>query len=195
MGQPKLALPLGDRTVIEHVVCALRAGGIERVLVVIGPHVPELVPLATRAGGEVLLLDGPTPDMRATVERGITRIESTSTPAPEDLWALAPGDCPMFSADLVRQLLRAATADPALDAVVPVLDGRCGHPLVLRWRAVAGIRMLPPDRGINTYVRDTSVRTWVLPVEDQGALIDLDTPADYARLAAPISPDPRAVED
>ena len=37
MGQPKLLLGMGGQTVIEHVITALREGGVDRVLVVIGP--------------------------------------------------------------------------------------------------------------------------------------------------------------
>ena len=84
MGRPKLALPLGDRSVIEYVVAALRGGGVERVLVVIGPHTPELDPLATAAGADVLALPEPTPDMRATVERGLAWIGERHRPVPDD---------------------------------------------------------------------------------------------------------------
>ena len=49
MGRPKLSLPLGERTVLEHVIAALRQGGVDHVLVVVAPHVAELVPLANAA--------------------------------------------------------------------------------------------------------------------------------------------------
>src|SRR4029077_9391223 len=75
MGRPKLSLPLRGRTVLECVVTALREGGIERVLVVVGPHVAELCPLAEAVGARVCLLPAETPDMRATVEIGLTAIE------------------------------------------------------------------------------------------------------------------------
>src|SRR5438046_258761 len=112
MGRPKLALPVGGRSVIEHVVGTLRDGGVERVVVVIGPHTPELVPLATAAGAQVLALAAPTADMRETVERGLNWIAERDHPAPDDSWLLAPADHPAFTADVVRALL-AAAADPA----------------------------------------------------------------------------------
>src|SRR5262249_1500397 len=62
MGRPKLALPLAGRTVIELLVEALRSGGCAHVLAVVGPHVPELLAPAARAGAHVCLLDEPTPD-------------------------------------------------------------------------------------------------------------------------------------
>jgi molybdenum cofactor cytidylyltransferase len=181
MGRPKLSLPLGGRSVIEHVVEALR-GGVDRVLVVVGPHVPELVPLATAAGADVLALAEATPDMRATVERGLDWIEERFSPRPDDWWLLAPADHPAFTAEVVRQLL--ATGDFSGSVVVPVHEGRRGHPVMLRWRHVVSIRVLPPDRGINSLLRELASETRELPVNAPGILADLDTPEDYARHTA-----------
>src|SRR5687767_1871980 len=119
MGRPKLALPLGDRTVIEHIVGSLRAGGVSTVVVVVGPHVPELVPLATTSGAEVLALPHSTPDMRATVEAGLAYLEVTHRPQPDDWWLLAPADHPVLSAAVVRELL-AATNSATAPVIVPV---------------------------------------------------------------------------
>ena len=127
MGRPKLALPLGNRTVIERVVVALREGGVERVLVVVGPHVPELVSLASAAGSDVLALPESTPDMRVTVERGLAWIAERYDPAPNDCWLLAPADHPAFSPAVVSQLLNAAT-DSSCSVIVPVHKGRRGLP-------------------------------------------------------------------
>src|SRR5436309_15902360 len=102
MGRPKLALPLGDRTVIEHVVAALRAGGADRVLVVVGPHTPELAPLASAAGADVCRLPEATADMRATVEHGLRWLEENCRLRPDDAWLLAPADHPTLDAGVVR---------------------------------------------------------------------------------------------
>lgn len=183
MDRPKLALPVGDRTVIEHVVTALREGGVGRVLVVVGPHVPELIPLAASAGAEVLALPEPTADMRETVERGLTWIEERHRPQPDDWWLLAPADHPALRPEVVRQLLTCDPGHPACSVVVPVCEGRRGHPVLLRWRHAAGIRLLAPGEGINGYLRRLVDETRELPVVDAGVLTDLDTPEDYARLS------------
>src|SRR5437870_4781962 len=110
MGRPKLALPLGDRTVIEHVVAALRSGGADLVLAVVGPHASELVPLAASAGAEVCVLPEATGDMRATVEHGLRHLEERHCPQPGDAWLLVPADHPTLDADAVRALLAVRVA-------------------------------------------------------------------------------------
>jgi len=180
MGRPKLALPLGNRSVIEHVVAALLAGGVETVLIVLGPHVPELEPLARAAGADVLALDHATPDMRATVVAGLNHLETVVELAPDDWWVLAPGDHPVLNAEVVRALLAAASS--GYSVVAPVHDGRRGHPTLLRWSLADAVRVLPTGSGINRLLRDPAVRTLEVPVADAGVLTDLDTPDDYERL-------------
>jgi len=182
MGRPKLALPLGERTVIEHVVTTLREGGVDRVLVVVGPHIPELIPLAAAAGAEVLALAEPTADMRATVEHGLRQIEESHHPQAEDCWLLAPGDHPGFSPATVRRLLGSAAFVRSDSILVPVWQGRRGHPTLFRWKHTVGIRALPPGEGINCYLRLHADETCTMLVTDPGICANLDTPEDYERL-------------
>jgi len=180
MGRPKLSLPLGDRTVLEHVIAALRSASVDRILVVVGPHVPELVPLAEKAGAETLLLPQETADMRATVETGLHHLETRYSPRPDDAWLLVPADHPTLDARVVRRLLNAW--QPRLSIVVPTFGGRRGHPTLIGWSHVAGLRAHPPGQGLNTYLRQHPEDTREVPVETEAVLRDLDTPEDYERL-------------
>src|SRR5262249_26273051 len=127
MGRPKLALPLGERSVLEHVVTAVRQAGGGRVVVVIGPPVPGLSPVAERAGASVLLLPDETPDMRTTVERGLRWLEERFHPQPDDAWLLLPADHPTIDGAIIQDLLQAARAHPERSIIIPVHDGRRGH--------------------------------------------------------------------
>lgn len=182
MGLPKLALPLGDRTVMERVVTALRTGGTDQVVVVIGPHVPELAPLAESAGAEVCRLAKPTADMRATVEHGLRWLEDRHRPRPDDAWLLAPADHPTLDPGVVRSLCDTFARDPSKSILIPVHTGRRGHPALIAWRHVAGILALPAGRGINAYLREHAGEAPEVPVAAAGVLCDLDTPEDYERL-------------
>jgi CTP:molybdopterin cytidylyltransferase MocA len=181
MGRPKLSLPLAGRTVLEHVIVALRQAGIERILVVVGAHVPELVPLASAAGAATLLLGNDTPDMRATVEQGLAWVEQTWPCAPADPWLLVPADHPMLSPEVVHSVFQ-AYQPPAHTIVIPTHGAKRGHPSLLAWKHVSGIRALAPGVGINAYFRQHVEETRELPVESADILVDLDTPEVYENL-------------
>ena len=183
MGRPKLALPLGASTVLECAVTALRAGGVKRVLVVTGPHVPELAPLARQAGATVLELPQPTPDMRTTIERGLDWAECAWQPGAGEAFLLCPADHPALDPGVLRALIQ-ARGDRPLSIVIPTFNGQRGHPALIAWPHVAGIRALPPGAGLNRYLREHAAQTLEVPVDSGSVLLDLDTPADYERLRA-----------
>jgi molybdenum cofactor cytidylyltransferase len=179
MGRPKLALPLGDRTILEHVIAALRQAEVEHILVVVGHHVPELATLAGRAGAHVYLLAEETTGMRATVEHGLRWLEQQYAPRPDDFWLLVPADNPTLAPQVVRQLGQAQSTHRGPSIFVPTYEGRRGHPVLLAWKHVEGIRRHAPDQGLNTYVRHRIAETLEVAVPDPGVLCDLDTPEAY----------------
>jgi molybdenum cofactor cytidylyltransferase len=182
MGRPKLSLPIGDRTVLEHVVAALRAADVERIIVVIGPHVPELSPIAVAAGADVVALPEPTSDMRSTVEHGLTWVERRFRPAVDEPWLLLPADHPTVDPELIRDVLATGTSDRPI--VVPNHDGRRGHPTRFMWRHAGGIHSMPAGQGINTFVREHENEVRELVVSGDHIFADLDTPGDYTQLLA-----------
>jgi molybdenum cofactor cytidylyltransferase len=179
MGRPKLALPLGEKTVLEHVLDALRNAQVDHMLVVIGPHVAELQPIAQNAGAQVLQLTDKTPDMRTTIEHGLRWLEEHFHPGHEDSWLLVPADHPVLSPLVVRQLIQARQANPSHAIVIPTFQGRRGHPALIGWQFVEQIRQLPPDEGINSFLRRYGSELVELPVGDSDVLLDLDTPEEY----------------
>jgi molybdenum cofactor cytidylyltransferase len=182
MGCAKLALPLGDGTVLGTVIHALRLGRVDHILVVIGPHVPELVPLARAAQIEICELAHETSDMRATVEAGLGWLEARHQPKPGDCWLLAPGDHPALEPGVVRRLIEASSANSPFSIWIPTYQCKRGHPTLVRWTHVLGIRKLATDQGLNAYFREHAHETLEVPVESAAILENLDTPEDYERL-------------
>jgi CTP:molybdopterin cytidylyltransferase MocA len=126
-------------------------------------------------------MTGETADMRGTVERGLAWLEERFQPKPDDGWLLAPADHPMLDADVVRLLCDGYRQLPTGSVIVPIHARRRGHPALIAWRHVAAIRSYPKEKGIDDYLRTVDVIE--LPVATKGVLLDIDTPADYARFA------------
>jgi CTP:molybdopterin cytidylyltransferase MocA len=184
MGRPKLAMPWRGRTVLEHVVSTLQQGGADHIVVVLAPDANKLEPLAAKAGALVLVLEYPTLDMRQTVEHGLLWLENQYSPKPEDAWLLQPADHPGIESAVVQAVcsgyLGQRSNEPSI--LVPVFQGRRGHPALIAWRHVPGIRSHPAGQGLDSYLRLHARETLELAVESGAILDDLDTPEDYERL-------------
>ncbi len=178
MGVPKLSLPLWGATVLEHVIAAVKAGGVEVVVVVTRAELAEVVRLA--AGASVALLPYETPDMRATVLHGLDWLEAEHHPQPNDGVLLLPADHPTLDPAVVRRLIFEAESRESESIFVPSYLGKRGHPTLFRWRHVEGLRNVSAGAGLNRYFRGQPCVevAW----ESEAILWDLDTPADYEHL-------------
>jgi molybdenum cofactor cytidylyltransferase len=182
MGRPKLALPLGDKTVLERVVAAVRDGGVDDVLVVLGPGTVFLRPLADKAGARIHVLPAETPDMRATVQAGLAWLDEQFHPRDDDAWLLLPADHPTLAPAVIRALVAAAKANHQHSIVVPAHAGKRGHPTLLRWRLVDALRAQPAGQGLNAFIRARPLETLEIDWPSAEVLCDLDLPEHYDRL-------------
>jgi molybdenum cofactor cytidylyltransferase len=182
MGRPKLQLPFRGRTVLECVLDALRLGGCDHTVVVLGAQAAPLAPLVTQGGAHACLLAEETADMRATVEVGLSWLEQHFRPGDDDAWLLVPADQPTLDPAVVVALRSAYLAQTDKSIVVPTFAGKRGHPVLLAWRHVAGVRRHTAGEGLNTYLRQHEAATLGVAVDKPSVLTDLDTPEDYARL-------------
>lgn len=186
MGRPKLSLEWHGRPLLDFVIRTLREGGVENVLVVVGPQVAHLTAIAQAAGAFTLQLTQPTADMRETVLHGLNWLDEQFSPAEADPWLLAPADHPTLEPEVVACLLKAYPNPAGKTIILPTHAGQRGHPTLLSWQHVAGLRALPTGLGINAYVRGHP-QLMELPVPSVSVLLDLDTPDDYASLSRKIT--------
>src|SRR5581483_5806942 len=66
--------------------------------------------------------------------------------------------------------------------VIPVFNGRRGHPVFFSAEVLLEILALPPFQGANIVVRKDPGRIVEIPVDDPGILVDVDTPEDFEKL-------------
>ena len=182
MGRPKLALPLGAKSVLERVVDALTRAGVDGVLVVLGPHVADLARIASTA--RVHLLDHETADMRATVEEGLSWIAKHWNPTDDDGWLLLPADHPTLDSAVVCALLDARRQSQGRSLFVPTYQGQRGHPTWVAWKHLPALQAFRKDAGLNQFFRSLTAETQEVPLTSPSVLWDLDTPEDYEKALA-----------
>jgi len=183
MGTPKLTLPVAGTTVIGRVIAALQQARVTDIAIVTRRNDELLHAEIRRHGVTAILPEVDPPDMRVSIEQGLNWIEQVHQPAPEDAWLLLPADHPIIDAKLLGLILNAWQA-ASTDVLIPVCNGRRGHPLIARWKTVTAVRQLPPDVGVNRWLRDPATTVTGFALNDPRILCDLDHPEDYARLLA-----------
>jgi molybdenum cofactor cytidylyltransferase len=179
-GRIKQLLPLGGRPVLSRCLETLRAAGLEQVVVVLSPGVDAAEALSG-FGVVVALNPDPESDMAASVRAGLGALGARATGV---LVCLA--DHPLVSSGSVRTLA-AAHAGRADALLVPVCDGRRGHPVLF---PAAVIREVLDGRTLRQ-VREAHRQSVVeLEVADDGVLFDMDTWEDYQAACERVAREP-----
>ena len=177
MGRPKSTLELGGRTFVRRILEALRDGGAADAVVVIRSGQTE-VPAEVAAAGFGRTAENPNPEA-GQLSSLLIGLDAVDRPGISAVLVTLV-DVPLLDAATVARLLeRAGSSDaPILRAVH---EGRHGHPVVFKRALFDALRHADPAAGGAKAV----VRAHV--VEDveaagPGAIDDIDTPEDYARL-------------
>jgi molybdenum cofactor cytidylyltransferase len=181
MGRPKLLLPIQGRTLIAHVVSALREGGADRVVVVAPPEAsdegPAVAQAAQNAGAFVIAPLVRPAEMRDSIEIGLGAV---AKPAPPAHVLLAPADAAGITPRVVTVLVEESSRHPE-KIVVPRCGARRGHPLVLPWKLAAAIESLPAGQGVNTLLVRYEPLVVEVPLGDSRVADDIDSPEDFRR--------------
>jgi molybdenum cofactor cytidylyltransferase len=90
-----------------------------------------------------------------------------------------PADMPFVAAATVAAVARHAAATG--DVVIPVHDGRRGHPIALPQRLRAPLLARDPATTLKAALADLHAAVSELEVPDSGILRDVDAPADLGR--------------
>lgn len=181
MGRPKLLLPLGGMTVIARLLKVLKDSQVSHPAVVVRKDDTDLIREVQNAGGWAIKPNADPPEMRQSVEIALEEIRGRFSPSQEDGWMLIPADHPVLSNDVVEKLVQAWQKTSA-EILVPVCNGRRGHPTIFSWRLVDQISTIPEDAGLNWLVHSGEVSIEEVIVDDPAIFTDLDTPDDYEAL-------------
>jgi len=170
-GVTKLVAQVDGAPLVRRVAEAAAGSGARPVVVVTG-HARDAV-LAALAGLD--FREARNPDfasgIASSVKAGLAALPSSCDGA---LIFLA--DMPRVTAQLARELIDAFRADPDLDAVAPLVEGRRGNPVLLARGLFAEAMQLAGDEGARKLLMRANVRVAEIAVGDKGAALDVDTP-------------------
>jgi molybdenum cofactor cytidylyltransferase len=181
MGTPKAALPLTNsgKTFLSQLLGQLQHAGLPDIVVVTGAAVEPVRRAAGRVRAPVRFAhnaqwrDGQLTSLLVGLrERHGDVLEAV-------LVSLV--DSPLVSAATIAQIIGAWRRERA-PIVRPARGDVHGHPVIFDRTLFRELRAADPLAGAKTVVRAHAADVLNVPVEDDGAFIDIDTPQDYERV-------------
>jgi molybdenum cofactor cytidylyltransferase len=146
---------------------------------------------AVREIDEVLLVrraaepDGAGPRVRTVVNTGADegmgsslRVGAQAVPPHTDAVVVGLADMPEVASATIAALVAAWRPLGPRAIVAPVFRGRRGHPVVFGADHLPALRALRGDRGARDLLKEHAADVVLVPVDDPGVLVDLDSPPD-----------------
>lgn len=180
----KLLVDLDGEPLVVRAVRTLLASAARPVLVVTG-HAHEAVAEAL-ADHDVTLVHNPAwaDGMSTSIRAGLDAL-----PDAVDGAMVALGDMPFVRPKDVEALLDAFDPEGGAAICVPVHDRKRGHPVVWSRRFFAELRALSGDVGARRVLDAHMDEVHLVPVDDPGVHVDVDTPEALAAVREGDLPD------
>ena len=173
----KLLLPWGDKPVLEVVVNALVGAPLHEVVVVVGHEAETVAAVLEPYPVRVVTNDDFAAGMSASLRAGVEAVDAAA-----DGYLFALGDMPGVTAGLVDLLCRRFNEAGESAILLPVNEGRRGHPVIFASRYRPELLALAGDRGARSVVERHPGCVVEVPVSAAGILADVDTPEEYRKL-------------
>ena len=174
MGQPKMLLPWGKLTVIEHVVATFLNAGVEDILVITGGAREHIEKAINRYPvRKVHNRDYGTGEMLSSLQYGLRAM-----PDQTQATLIGLGDQPQIQEGSIRLICEAYQETKSL-LLVPSFRMKRGHPWLVARPLWSEILALKPPETSRDFLNQNAGKIRYVNVDNPSILTDLDTPEDY----------------
>lgn len=175
MGQPKLLLPYGDKTIIEKVVRNVASSRADRAVIVLGGNRREIEEKLRAAAMKRVVNRRYKEGMFSSIRRGLSALPASAGAA---VFVLA--DQPDVPTSVIDLLIEAYRREKK-GIVLPVFRNKRGHPLLIDLKYRGEIETLSPEIGLRGLLRTHPDDILEVRVTCPAVLKDIDDPDDYGR--------------
>ena len=172
-GRDKLLEPVGGIPALRKCAERALASNVDAVAVVVGPN--QDTRRNALAGLDVAIIE--SKESVQGLSRSIRSGLAAAPPETAALMILLP-DMPEIETDDMNAVIAGlGTADVVRAATA---DGRPGHPVLIARELFPRLARLGGDQGLRSVIRPNQDRVRLVPRPGERALLDLDTPEEWA---------------
>jgi molybdenum cofactor cytidylyltransferase len=175
MGFPKMLLSFNGKTMIENVIENVAGSDSGGTLVVLGANKRDLIEIVRKCNVKYCFNENYTEGMLSSLKCGLKNL-------PSDLKAVLvfQGDQPFIGSSVINNIIGAyKSSDKGL--VMPVHNGKRGHPLLIDRKYLVEIEKIEINEGLRSLAGSFPEDVLEIETDDQGILIDFDTFEDYKK--------------
>jgi len=173
MGMPKPLLRFGGSTFLGQVLSVLRESDADRTTVVLGARAQMIQASVDLSEVDVVVNEDYAQGQLSSLIRGLK-----SLPGDTDAIVLCLVDHPFVTTEIVNRLI-GVFRETRRPIVLPVFDGRRGHPALFARSLFEELANAPPEKGARHVVSSNEDKVLEVEVPDRGVLTSIDTPQDY----------------
>jgi molybdenum cofactor cytidylyltransferase len=172
-GQPKQLLPVGDKTMIQHVVDIVLDSPLEQVIVVLGCRAAEIGANIADRPVQVVVNERWESGLSSSVRAGLSAVKPETGAA---LFVLA--DQPGITTEVIAKLVERYRETHA-PIVVPTHRGRRGNPVLFDRSLFAELMEVKGDQGGRRLIAEYGDELEEVEVDTEAIVTDIDTADDY----------------
>lgn len=175
MGEPKLLLPFGERTIIETVVDNIVQSKVDEILLVLGSNAEKIEEKIKDFPLRITVNPHFQKGMLSSVQWGFKGLSEKVQGV-----LVCLGDQPSISTDVIDKIIE-AYKQTGKGIVVPTYNKNRGHPVLIDMKYLEEVQNLGADVGLRGVVYDHPEDTLEVEVESPAILKDIDNPDDYSK--------------
>ena len=173
-GQPKQLLPVGGKTMLQHVVDVVLASPVDQTIVVLGHRAGEMEAILKDTPADIVTNEEWEAGLSTSVQAGLRAVRPDAQAA---LFVLA--DQPAITPEIITILLQ-RYRETGAPIVVPTSQGKRGNPALFDRSLFVELMKVRDDQGGRQLI-DRYSRVQRVEVGSEAVLIDVDTEEDYNR--------------
>jgi molybdenum cofactor cytidylyltransferase len=173
MGAPKLLLPFGDKTIIEHIVDNINQSKVDKILVVLGSRREEIRSKITDWPVLSAVNHRYREGMLSSIQTGFEALPKDTAAA-----LVCLGDQPLIPFSVIDDLIKVYQKTKR-GIVLPLYQKKRGHPILIDMKHKQEVLNLSPDIGLRALVHNHPQDVQEVEVDTPHILKDIDYPEDY----------------
>jgi molybdenum cofactor cytidylyltransferase len=189
MGSPKALLAYQGRPFLEHLLEVTVHPKIGLRRVVLGAHAEPIAKNIALAADEIVINADWEKGQLSSIQAAIRSLPDGAglqhLPHSTDGLLLCLIDHPLISGALVSYLIDQFYAYSPARIILPVHEGRRGHPLIFPASLYQELLQAPEDKGARAVVWAHAADVVEVPTEEEGCVLNLNDPETLKRATGP----------